>query len=215
MFCKNCGNEVGGGVKFCAKCGAKLDTASEIKGTVSSDNIKNNATGHSYRFRCCDGVPGRMPIIALPLFYAIIYFTGDTVDFMFQEDTMKINSSKLNVEEPYENIKNIYFQDNVPFKRNFPLIVSIIISFLIVAVLTNSFESDVISILSIILTLGASLLLKFGKKKRTAITVEYNDGRKLCIPMKKLNEKQLHLKEQFLNDIESIRKESEVAVTAG
>lgn len=206
MFCKNCGNEVRDGVKFCAKCGAKLDAASEIKGNVTSDNIKNNVTGHSYRFRCCDGAPGRMPIIALPLFYAIIYFTGDTVDFMFQEDTIKINSSKLNVEEPYENIKNIYFQDNVPFKRNFPLIVSIIISFLIVAVLSNSFESDVISILSIILTLGASLFLKFGKKKRMSITVEFNDGRKICIPMKKLKEKQLQLKERFLKDINCIKR---------
>lgn len=169
MFCKNCGNEVRDGVEFCGKCGTKLGSVLEIKETVSSDNISNNATGHSYRFRCCDGVPGRIPIIALPLFYAIIYFTGDTVDFTFQEDTIKINSSKLNMEESYENIKNVYFQDNVPFKRNFPLIVSVIISFLIVAILTNSFESDVISILSIILTLSTSLFLKFGKKKRTAI----------------------------------------------
>lgn len=206
MFCKNCGNEVRDGVEFCGKCGTKLGSVLEIKETVSSDNISNNATGHSYRFRCCDGVPGRIPIIALPLFYAIIYFTGDTVDFTFQEDTIKINSSKLNMEESYENIKNVYFQGNVPFKRNFPLIVSVIISFLIVAILTNSFESDVISILSIILTLSTSLFLKFGKKKRTAIIVECNDGRKICIPMKKLNEKQLHLKEQFLKDINCIKR---------
>ncbi len=206
MFCKNCGNELKEGVKFCSKCETKLVVASEIEETNSSSNINSNVTGQSYRFRCCDGVPGRISIIALPLFYAIIYFTGDTVEFTFQEDTLKIYSSKWNIEEPYENIKNIYFQDNVPFKRNFPLIVSLIISFLIVAILTNSSESDVISILSIILTLVTSLFLKLGKKKRTAITIEYHDGRKICIPMKRLKDKHLLLKEQFLKDINHIKR---------
>lgn len=126
-----------------------------------------------------------------------MYFTGDTIEFTFQEDTLKIYSSKWNIEEPYENIKNIYFQDNVPFKRNFSLIV---------AILTNSFESYIISILSIILTLGTSLFLKFGKKKRTAVTIEYHDGRKLCIPMKKLKDKYLLLKEQFLKDLNHIKR---------
>lgn len=100
------------------------------------------------------------------------------------------------------------FQTNVPFKRNFPLTVSIIISFLIVAILTNSFESDFVSILSIILTLAVSFFMKFGKKRRTAIIVECKDGRKLCIPLKNINKKNLHLKGQFLNDIQSIVKKS-------
>lgn len=210
MFCKNCGNEIKDGVKFCGKCG----TMTEDKETVCSGNIDSNVIGHKYRFRCCDGVPGRMPIIALPLFYVIIYFSGDTIDFTFQENTLKVYSSKWDIEEPYVNINNIYFQEDVTFKRNFPLIVSIIISLLLIWAIFSVFENLFLVVLSIILTLGASVFLKFGNKKRTAIIVEYKDGKKLSIPMKKLNEKHLHLKEQFLNDIEAIRRESNTTVTS-
>lgn len=207
MFCKNCGNEIKDGVEYCSRCGNRCNVSGEIKVNVSEENVDSELIGHKYRFRCCDGVPGRMRIITLPLFYAIVYLFGDSIDFIFQKNSLKIYSSKWNIEEPYNNIKNIYFQDNVPFKRNFPLTVSLIISFLIVAILTNFFESDFISVLSIILTLAASLFMKFGKKNRTAIIIEYKDGRKLCIPMKNLNEKNMHLKEQFLNDIQSITAE--------
>lgn len=214
MFCKNCGNEIKNDMKYCSRCGNRCNISGEIKVNVSEENVDGEVIGHKYRFRCCDGVPGRMRIITLPLFYAIVYLFGDTIDFIFQKSTLKIYSSKWNIEEPYNNIKNIYFQDNVPFKRNFPMTVSILISFLIVAILTNFFESDFISVLSIILTLAASLFMKFGKKNRTAIIIEYKDGRKLCIPMKNLNEKNMHLKEQFLNDIQSIGGKSEESITA-
>lgn len=213
MFCKNCGNEIKDGVEYCSRCGNRCNISGEIKASVSKENADSEVIGHKYRFRCCGGVSGRMRIIALPLYYLIVFFLGDTIDFIFQKSTLKLYSSKLNIEEPYNNIKNIYFQDNVPFKRNFPLTVSLIISFLIVAILTNSFQSDFISILSIILTLAASLFLKFGKKKRTAIIIEYKEGKKLFIPMKKLNEKKLQLKEQFLNDIQSIIRKSKETIT--
>jgi len=120
MFCKNCGNEIKDGMKLCSNCGAMLDVTSKIKETISLGNV----TGNKYRFKCCyGGGHGRMHIIALPLFYAITYFTGDSVDFTFQESTIKIDSSNLDIEESYENINNIFFQDNVPFKRNFPFTV--------------------------------------------------------------------------------------------
>lgn len=47
MFCKNCGNELKEGVKFCSKCGTKLVVASEIEETNSSSNINSNVTGQS------------------------------------------------------------------------------------------------------------------------------------------------------------------------
>lgn len=205
MLCKKCGNEIKDGMKFCGNCGAASDDSAEIKETISLDSYNNNVTGHKYRFRCCyAGGHGRIPVVVLPLLYAITYFTGDSIDFTFQESTIKIVSSNLDIEEPYESINNIYFQDNVPFKRNFPFTVSLIISFLIVAIISNNFESDFISIISIILTLGVSVLLKFGKKKRTAIIIEYKDGKKIFIPMKKVKSDKLALKEQFLEDVKSI-----------
>lgn len=198
MFCKKCGNELKDGAKFCSKCHAPIkDTDSEKIEKTEQTNLDNN-TEHSYRVRCCGGDPGRIRLIALPLFYLIIYFTGDTAEFTFKKDTLKIYSSEFNVEESYENIKNIRFQEGVPIRKNFPLSVSIIIAFLIVAIITNICESNFISILSIIVTLGLGIFLKFSNEKRTVITVEYENGKRLCIPLKK----ELDLKEQFLNDVE-------------
>lgn len=39
MFCANCGNEFADGTKFCAKCGAKVETGSSVQFSQQTNNI--------------------------------------------------------------------------------------------------------------------------------------------------------------------------------
>lgn len=220
MFCRNCGNQTKEGASFCSACGCRCSapvtvelpagTAPEVA-PAETQSANCSALGNRYRFYYCGGRHGKIQIIALPLFYTILYFTGDSVDFTFQENSLKILSSEIETEEPYANIKSISFQENVPVRRNFPLLVSLILSFLIIVLvsnLTQSLEDPVIggisTILSLVVTIGASFFLKFGKKKRTALIMECKNGHSLCLPMKRFNEKRQQSKEAFLWDVQSV-----------
>ncbi|MCM1008779.1 MAG: zinc-ribbon domain-containing protein [Ruminococcus flavefaciens] len=43
MFCKNCGNEVKDGVKFCSKCGVEQTLYTDLPEKVDNETIKNDA----------------------------------------------------------------------------------------------------------------------------------------------------------------------------
>lgn len=54
-FCKQCGNELENGAKFCPKCGAAVETSTEVQSTVSvtpevkhptNEKIKSEEAGH-------------------------------------------------------------------------------------------------------------------------------------------------------------------------
>lgn len=204
MFCKNCGNELADGEKFCGKCGATVTP--NARQAVVEDAL----VGRNYRFQYCNGngPTARMRgLLALAIYSIVIYFAGDSVDFTFQKNTLRIRTSYMDQEEPYESIHSIYFQENVPTKRGFPLMISIVLSLAISWIVGVTIaDSLVIGVLLLILTLGVSGFLKFGNVKRTVLCVEYKDGKKLCFPMKHKSQKVLERQEQFLQDVKAIGK---------
>lgn len=83
MFCKNCGNELKDGVKFCSKCGAKFDTNSNATEMTSSSTVSgvNCFVGHSYTFT--KSVYSRSLIRSI---------TGGKVIYQFNADSLHIET---------------------------------------------------------------------------------------------------------------------------
>lgn len=111
MFCKNCGNELKEGVKFCSKCGTPVgviqtsENQEVPKAAVSPD--KNAIIGKSYIFN-------NVKVSR----YLLDYFLGGEVSFEFQDSMLFVTEQTGGIKDrttllPYTDIKAFHFEDKV------------------------------------------------------------------------------------------------------
>ncbi|MCC8136180.1 MAG: zinc ribbon domain-containing protein, partial [Ruminococcus sp.] len=115
MFCKNCGNQVDDGVKFCKKCGAAMTADTPVAEPVQAaapqpvqaaaqgdlEALKASIAEREYKFR------GNA--LSRSLIFSII---GNSIIFKLRKESLDIeNEGKDNITIPYTDLKSYRYED--------------------------------------------------------------------------------------------------------
>lgn len=100
MFCKNCGNEIKDGAKFCDKCGTTIEQSkvSFGTGTIAAENKppKSNLKKYIICFA----------VIALVLIFILIKCNGSSAEPAIKINSISFNSYTSKIEYKFENISD-------------------------------------------------------------------------------------------------------------
>lgn len=188
MFCKNCGNEIKDGVKFCSACGKQTDTDSPVQATPDSTDVQ--AAKKRFTFKIFS--KGRSTI-----FKTIKTFRGAyTADFAVEDNRLLVtetdNYGETVYSVPYYLIKKFEIKETISALFLFTYIFCGICGLALLVSGTEAF----IGIL--VLALICAFIYLFGFKKIT-FSLLLDDNRKVKIRLMKISKKQNDEKNDFIN----------------
>lgn len=189
MFCKNCGNEIKDGAKFCGKCGNQIDMDSPVQATPVSTDVQ---TSPKKRFSFKIFAKGRSTI-----FKTIKTFRGAyTADFVVEDNRLLVtetdNYGETVYSIPYYLIKKFEIKETISALFLFAYIFCGICGLSLLVTGTEVF----IGIL--VLALICAFIYFYGFKKIT-FSLLLDDDRKVKIRLMKISKKQNEEKSDFIN----------------
>lgn len=197
MFCKNCGNELKEGVKFCSKCGTPIGViqASENQevtqavfqpeAAVSSVVTDKNAIiGKSYIFN-------NVKVSR----YLFDYFLGGEVSFEFQDAMLLVTEQTGGIKDrttslPYTDIKAFNFEDKVYISHT---IMGITFALLGVLMLFGGGFTILMGILFLVLGILGIVRNILG----SILVVNTNSGKTVKIRLKRIKKEKLKEQNEF------------------
>lgn len=185
MFCKNCGNEMKDGVKFCGKCGNSIDMDSPVQTTPAPTD--SQAVGKTYTFK---NNPNTRSIIR--------YVKGGQVIFKFGEDKFSWQRELQYDEEiisvPYYLIDNFKFENKVSVGMVSTGIFALFCSLM-------CFLSGFVFQGFCLLILGAFVLIRISIN--TCFFMSLKDGSQYKVKLRKIRQNKMNDKEQMTSLLES------------
>lgn len=100
MFCKNCGNEIKDGVKFCGKCGTTIEQSKFYfeTGSIAAENKHQKSNVKKYII--C------FAVIALVLIFILIKCCNSSSEPAIKINSISFNSYTSKIEYKFENISD-------------------------------------------------------------------------------------------------------------
>lgn len=217
MFCKNCGNELRDGAKFCNNCGVAVQSSTIAvpeKQTVTKETTTpmvhepmekpipedpaalqewTNAMAKSVATRVVEESIAQQvnkDIVGRVYLFrrTIISYIKKTTTVTFQENDLQIGIlSKKNI--PYSSIQCVQLKDTINWGEMYYMV-----AFLFLGIMLLVGEAYVYALLAVILALLAIPVLK-----NTVVTVISQSGPYKIVMMKKESEKEL-----FLQDLQTM-----------
>jgi len=217
MFCKNCGNELRDGAKFCNNCGVAVQSSTIAvpeKQTVTKETTTpmvhepmekpipedpaalqewTNAMAKSVATRVVEESIAQQvnkDIVGRVYLFrrTIISYIKKTTTVTFQENDLQIGIlSKKNI--PYSSIQCVQLKDMINWGEMYYMV-----AFLFLGIMLLVGEAYVYALLAVILALLAIPVLK-----NTVVTVISQSGPYKIVMMKKESEKEL-----FLQDLQTM-----------
>lgn len=192
MFCKNCGNELKEGVKFCSKCGTPVgviqtsENQEVPKVTVSPD--KNAIIGKSYIFN-------NVKVSR----YLFDYFLGGEVSFEFQDSMLLVTEQTGSIKDrttslPYTDIKAFHFEDKVYISHT---IMGITFALFGLLMLFGGGFATVMGILFLVLGILGIVRNILG----SIFVVNTNSGKTFKIRLKRIKKEKLKEQNDFCSDL--------------
>ncbi|MDD6270191.1 MAG: zinc ribbon domain-containing protein [Oscillospiraceae bacterium] len=199
MFCKNCGNEMKDGVKFCGRCGNIIDIDSPVPSMPVTTNAQVNKKIFSFKI---------LPKGRSTIFKTIKAFRGAyKADFAVEDNRLLVtetdNYGETVYSVPYFLIKSIEIKEKVSALFLFAYILGGLCALFLLL------SEPLTSIL--VLALICAFIFFFGFKKIT-FSLLLDDDRKVNIKLMKFSNKQREEKNDFIN---SVNKKMQVAVNNG
>ena len=213
MFCKNCGNEIEDGSKFCGKCGT-LQDAPEVNGISSSEEqtIHQQAynagtensplTSESVTEGTAHQIIGREYIFKnnIPSKFLIDYFIGGNIKCQFQDDmlfiaeegTLSFNKKKYMF--PYDDIRELNFIDRINVLQLITVILAAILGIIFI------FIYPFIGLL--FLAMAVFGIIK--NVPETVLLVNSKSGKSFKIKMKRIKNKKIADRDSFINDLNNM-----------
>lgn len=192
MFCKNCGNELKEGVKFCSKCGTPVGVIQtsenqEVPQAVVSPD-KNVIIGKSYIF---NNVKASR--------YLFDYFLGGEVSFEFQDSMLFVTEQTGGVKDrttslPYTDIKAFHFEDKVYISHT---IMGITFALFGLLMLFGGGFATVMGILFLVLGILGIIRNILG----SIFVVNTNSGKTFKIRLKRIKKEKLKEQNDFCRDL--------------
>lgn len=192
MFCKNCGNELKEGVKFCSKCGTPVGVIQtsenqEVPQAVVSPD-KNAIIGKSYIF---NNVKASR--------YLFDYFLGGEVSFEFQDSMLFVTEQTGGVKDrttslPYIDIKAFHFEDKVYISHT---IMGITFALFGLLMLFGGGFATVMGILFLVLGILGIIRNILG----SIFVVNTNSGKTFKIRLKRIKKEKLKEQNDFCSDL--------------
>lgn len=189
MFCKNCGNEIKEGVKFCSKCGTPIGViqTSENQEVPQAAVSSSQTVGHTYTFK---NNPNTRSIIR--------YIKGGQVIFKFDEDKFSWQRELQYDEEvisvPYYLINDFKFENKVSVGMVLTGIFALICG-LICFVSDLGFEGF------LLLLLGAFVLIRISVN--TCFFISLKDGNKYKVKLRKIRKDKIDNQKQMTSLLET------------
>lgn len=192
MFCKNCGNELKEGVKFCSKCGTPVgviqtsENQEVPQATVSPD--KNAIIGKSYIFN-------NIKVSR----YLLDYFLGGEVSFEFQDSMLFVTEQTGGIKDrttllPYTDIKAFHFEDKVYISHT---IMGITFALFGLLMLFGGGFATVMGILFLVLGILGIVRNILG----SIFVVNTNSGKTFKIRLKRIKKEKLKEQNDFCRDL--------------
>ena len=192
MFCKNCGNELKEGVKFCSKCGTPVgviqtsENQEVPKAAVSPD--KNAIIGKSYIFN-------NVKVSR----YLLDYFLGGEVSFEFQDSMLLVTEQTGGIKDrttslPYTDIKAFHFEDKVYISHT---IMGITFALFGLLMLFGGGFATVMGILFLVLGILGIIRNILG----SIFVVNTNSGKAFKIRLKRIKKEKLKEQNDFCSDL--------------
>lgn len=192
MFCKNCGNELKEGVKFCSKCGTPIGVIQSSENqevpqaAVSPD--KNAIIGKSYIFN-------NVKVSR----YLLDYFLGGEVSFEFQDSMLFVTEQTGGIKDrttslPYTDIKAFHFEDKVYISHT---IMGITFALFGLLMLFGGGFATVMGILFLVLGILGIIRNILG----SIFVVNTNSGKSFKIRLKRIKKEKLKEQNDFCRDL--------------
>lgn len=192
MFCKNCGNELKEGVKFCSKCGTPVgviqtsENQEVPKAAVSP--VKNAIIGKSYIFN-------NVKVSR----YLFDYFLGGEVSFEFQDSMLFVTEQTGGIKDrttslPYTDIKAFHFEDKVYISHT---IMGITFALFGLLMLFGGGFAAVMGILFLVLGILGIIRNILG----SIFVVNTNSGKTFKIRLKRIKKEKLKEQNDFCRDL--------------
>ncbi len=192
MFCKNCGNELKEGVKFCSKCGTPMDVIQtsenqEVQQAAVSPD-KNAIIGKSYIFN-------NVKVSR----YLFDYFLGGEVSFEFQDSLLFVTEQTGGIKDrttslPYTDIKAFHFEDKVYISHT---IMGITFALFGLLMLFGGGFATIMGILFLVLGILGIIRNILG----SIFVVNTNSGKTFKIRLKRIKKDKLKEQNDFCSDL--------------
>lgn len=192
MFCKNCGNELKEGVKFCSKCGTPIgviqtsENQEVSQAAVSPD--KNAIIGKSYIFN-------NVKVSR----YLFDYFLGGEVSFEFQDSMLFVTEQTGGIKDrttslSYTDIKEFHFENKVYISHT---IMGITFALFGLLMLFGGGFATVMGILFLVLGVLGIVRNILG----SIFVVNTNSGKTFKIRLKRIKKEKLKEQNDFCSDL--------------
>lgn len=191
MFCRNCGNELKEGVKFCSKCGTSVSETNFSKDKEATPIAptpavadKNTVIGKSYIFN-------NVKVSR----YLFDYFLGGEVSFEFQDAMLLVTEQTGGIKDrttslPYTDIKAFNFEDKVYISHT---IMGITFALLGVLMLFSGGFAILMGILFLVLGILGIVRNILG----SVLVVNTNSGKTVKIRLKRIKKEKLKEQNEF------------------
>ena len=201
MFCKNCGNELKEGVKFCSKCGTPIGVIQ------SSENQEVPQAAVLPETAVSPAAPDKNAIIGKSYIfnnvkvsrYLFDYFLGGEVSFEFQDSMLFVTEQTGGIKDrttslPYTDIKAFHFEDKVYISHT---IMGITFALFGLLMLFGGGFATVMGILFLVLGILGIVRNILG----SIFVVNTNSGKTFKIRLKRIKKEKLKEQNDFCSDL--------------
>ncbi|MCD7812273.1 MAG: zinc ribbon domain-containing protein [Ruminococcus sp.] len=211
MFCKNCGNQVDDGVKFCKKCGAAMTAAAPVAEPVQAaapqpvqaapqgdlEALKASIAEREYKFK--GNTTSRSFTVSI---------IGGIIIFKLGRESLDINyEDKNNTTIPYTDLKSYRYEDKTRIGyiigSLFYILLGVLFLWFGIAAASSSEEGGVVAagIFIGLLSLVVAALMIFYFASGTDFIVETHSGQTFKTKMRRISGKKEADRDAFVRDL--------------